>query len=608
MAVTKVTCKVTASTRISSTKPTSALSAAAQSQLAVKSGQAHSFVQFGLPRDLGGSVVLSAKLQLWATGVWGGTRTLTAQRISGPRTYSKMTWKNSVSNILAAGSTARTGGPAGARAHEIDLTDDFQLIASGAKYYGHRILGSEDVARFFYGRTNATQYPRLILEYARETPAPAQVSPDGVVGVAKPTFTWAASSDITKVQAQADVVGGSFAAPSWDSGDLVTNLGNVNTNAAGWSGLADGGSADLRFRQYGSLGWSLWSLPVTVTREDYPVLTTTLPTPGGTSNDPTPQHDWTFAGQTQFQLQIRDASNRVLYDSGVVASDDDSWTPVASSFKVSSKATLTSVLRVWDDVDGRVASPGDPGYVERRWSWTITPTAATTGVTGFSAQVSAERPVVRLSWSRATGAADEFVVYRNGLQVARFDGGEHQVSSTTWRFEDWSVEPNRESVYKVHAVVAGKMSLASSAVSVQFDLNGLVIYEPLSGAWFNVAGPSAGDNLSKGEASVMYRSPFAQAPIKRVMSLGGLGGNVSGFLHPYGDRPVLEQLADVATVRANPTRECRLIWGFENVPVTVSMLSPVLSSDAVRPSMMHKVDFTVDQVDEFDTDVTGAED
>ena len=73
--------------------------------------------------------------------------------------------------------------------------------------------------------------------------------------------------------------------------------------------------------------------------------------------------------------------------------------------------------------------------------------------------VSAERPVVRLSWARATGAADEFIVYRNGVQVARFDGGEFQATSTTWRWEDWSVEPNRESVYKVHAVVAGTPNL-----------------------------------------------------------------------------------------------------------------------------------------------------
>lgn len=606
MASTTVAARLTASTRTLSTKATSALSASSQSQLVLRPSQSYAYLQFGLPRDLAGSQVLSAKLQICGTAAWGGTRTLTAQRISGPVTYSKMTWKNTLTGILEPGSTARTGGPIGTVWHEVDVTADFQLIAQGAAYYGHRLLNSEaGIFRTFYGATHPTAYPRLVLEYAKETPAPAQVSPDGVVGIAKPVFTWAASNDVTAIQAQADVVGGSFTSPSWDSGTVTSTLGHVDTNALGWAGLADTAAADFQFRQLGTLGWSVWSDPVTVTRHVYPTLSTVLPVPNDVSNDPTPQHDWVFPGQAKFQLLIVDAANKTLYDSKVVSGDDDSWTPVPGSFKVSATATLTSVLRVWDDRTDRVASVGDPGYVEARWSWTVAPSADTDPAASFSVAMLAERPAPQLTWTRPDGAPDEWIVYRDGLQVARFDGDEGQVSTTRWSWDDWTAPPNTDVVYYVAAVVSGKMSHPSPAGSVFTELSGVVVYEPTSGAFLNVAGEGAGDNLNMVESSVTYRGPYAQRSIKRVMALGGIEGEVSGFLHEYGDRPVEEQIADAETIRSYPTRTCRLMFGFRNVPVSVSNLSWAVASDATPQFMMHRVSCAVAQIGEFDTDATG---
>ena len=604
MASTTVTCRVSASTRTLSNKASSALSASAQSQLWTRAGTptAYSYVQFGLPRDLSGATVLSAKMRIRGTAAWGGSRTVTAQRTNGPVSYSKMTWKNQPA--LVSGSTARTGGATDSFWYEINVTADFQLIAQGAGYYGHRISCSEAVSRAFYGATSSAYYPRLVLEYARETPAPAQVSPNGTVGLSKPTFTWAAPSDVTKVQAQADVVGGTFTSPSWDSGDVVSKHGNVDTNALGWAGLADRASADFRFRQYGTLGWSAWSHRVTVTRDDYAPLTVLLPVPGGTSNDPTPEHDWTFADQTKFQVVVRDSKRKLLYDSGVVSGDDSQWTPDPSKFKVKATATLTSTLKVWDGNTSRVPSPGDPGYVTRTWSWTVAPSLATAPATALSAATS-DSPAPTLTWFRASGAPDEWIVRRNGDLIARFDGDEGQVSATQWTWDDWTCEPNQEAVYDVFAVVLGKMSVASPASSVTNTLVGLVIYDPLSGAYLNVAGESAGDSLDKVESSVTYRGPFAQGSIKRVLALGGIEGPVSGTLHPQGDRSVDDQLADALTLRSYPTRVLRLMWGFVNVPVVVSNLTWALASDSTPWRMAHRVSFSVAQVDEFETDVTG---
>ena len=605
MASTVVTCKVVASTRTWASRPSSSLSASAQSQLATRPNAAFTYIQFGLPRDLPGSTVTSARLQIRATGNWGGTRTLTAQRIAGPVSYAAMTWNNAPG--VLSGSVARTGGPTGVYWHEIDVTADFQAIAAGGAYYGHRIQNSETtLTRTWVGRTDPTSYPRLVLTYATDTPRPSGVTPNGTVGVSKPVFTWAAPSDITKIQAQADVAGGSFASPTWSSGDIVTNIGHVDTNALGWAGLANGGSADFRFRQFGALGWSAWSSTVSVTRQDFAALTTQLPVSGGTSNDPTPPHAWTFSGQSRFRLWITDADRKTLYDSHVIAGSDQSWTPVLPSMSIPDTATLTSNLEVWDTRTDRVASPGDPGYVRTSWSWTIAPDAATTGVTNFNAVLQANRPAPLLTWTRASGAPDEWIVKRNGRLVARFDGDTGQQTTTTWAYEDWACPPNQQVTYSVIAVVANKMSPASPTKTLTNTLSGVLIYEPTTGAYVNVADEAAGDDLEMGESSVMYQGPYAQGPVKRILALGGISGSVKGFLSDINDRSIAAQLADTALIRSYPTRTCRLIWGYVNVPVVVSNISTGLASSAVPRHMLHRISFTVDQVDEFTTGPAGT--
>ena len=95
------------------------------------------------------------------------------------------------------------------------------------------------------------------------------------------------------------------------------------------------------------MGWSKWSTPITVTRDAYSTLTSVEPAPGGVSNDPTPPHSWTFAGQAKFRLWVYYGS-RVLYDSGEVATDDTEWTPTLNTVGVPDGAALSSRLRVWD--------------------------------------------------------------------------------------------------------------------------------------------------------------------------------------------------------------------------------------------------------------------
>ena len=605
MALTTVTMRPVASTRTSSAKPTTAYSAAAQSQLAMRPGSAYSYLQFALPRDLPGSVVVDARIQLVSTTKLTGTRELVAQLMSGPLSYATMTWKNA--KAVLAGSTPRTGGPTSSPWHEIGVTADFALVADGAKYYGHRLQNSEaGVTRTFFGAKHATYYPRLVLTYARETPAPTGISPRGAVALAKPTFAWATPTDIIKVQARADVAGGNFTAPTWTSPELDSQLGHVATAATSYPGLANGATAAFQFRQLGTLGWSPWSQPVEVTRRDYPALEILLPVPDGSSNDPTPPHAWTLPGQSKFRLTILDATRKVLYTQQV-SGDDQDWTPSLTALKIRNRSTLTSVLDVWDDRTDRTASPGDPGYVTRSWSWTIAPTDDTAGVVGFRAVLQVNRPAPVLTWTRPSGEPDEYILERNGDLVARLDGDQHQTSPTSWAYEDWDCPPNADVTYSLHAVVDGKMSKGTAVSTVFAALDGLAIYDPESGAWFNVAGNTAGDQLGMTESSVTYKGPYAQAGVKRIMALGGIEGPVAGVIAQHGDRTVTKQLEDIAVIRANPTRIYRLVWGLINVPVTVSEISSMLAPEATRDHMQHKIAFTLAQVDEFDTGPTGED-
>ncbi len=611
MPSTTVTCRLTAVTNVKSAAASRSYSSAAQGQFILANTTQYGLLQFGLPRDLGNATVISAVIQMRSTKVLTGSRTTSAQLLAGP-IRSTTTWKNQPG--LLAGSVARAGGirPGNTTWYDTDVTADLQQVAAGAPYFGHRLRISESTARAFYSRTNSSSYPRLVLTYATETPAPVGMQPSGVVSIAAPTFTWLAPKDVTRVQAQAapegtsvSSVDGGFTAPSWTSAELLSSLGQVDTATAGWSGLADAAAALVQVRQYGTLGWSKWSTPARVERDVYAALSVVFPVPGGVTNDPTPPHEWTFPGQAKFQVQILDAADKKLYESGQVAGDDQEWTPTLSTVGIRSGAVLTSVLRVWDDRAGRVASTGDPGYVAASWSWTLNPSADTPPVTNFSAFVQADRPAPILSWGWNGAVPDEFIIERDGVLAQRFDSGDYEVSAGSWRFEDWSCPPNVDVLYSVRAVNGGKMSAAAQVRLVHHRLAGVVIAEPESGAWINIADSSAADGLAKVDTVLMYKGPYAQAPVKRILALGGLEGPLAGILSPIGDRPIEEQVADVETIRSFPTRTCRLVYGLVNVPVLVSGVDPTLASDALFNHLAHRIKMSVAQNGEFDTDATG---
>ncbi|GAB3988891.1 hypothetical protein [Nocardioides marmoraquaticus] len=600
MSVTTLACRTSLFTTVDSAKASKPLSSASQSTFVLRGTAAHALVKFGLPRDLVGAVVVSAIIEWRSSTALTGSRTPTARALTGP--FRSTTTHNNQPGV----GTVRNGTFTGPAQAAVDATADFQAVADGATYHGHRLSNSETTARTWLGPKHPTGYPRLTLTYAREMPAPLDVTPRGVVAIAKPIFSWAAPAGVLKVQAQADVAGGSFTNPTWTSAEIPSTIGQVNTDTAGWAGLAAGGSASLRFRQLGPLGWSPYSQPVTVTRQDLATLTTTAPTAGGTTNDVTPEHQWSFASQSKFQLQLLSAAGEVLYDSGEVSGADQSWTPPAT-LRVSATSTIRSRLRTWDSRTDRTASPGDLGYRQTEWTWTVEPSGSTAAPTALTVATTAGRANLTLSWSRAAGEPDEWAILRDGVIFARFPGAVGR-NGTNWSYEDWTCPPNTTTTYSVVAIVAGKMSAPASATAVKLPLSGVVIVEPISGAWVNIAGAAATGDLEQTETTLTYKGPYAQAPTWRVLALGGIDGPIAGELVPEGDRPVAQQVAAAQKIRSYPTRTCRLLSGMRNIPVRVSRLSvggP--TPEATRRRLAHRISLYVEQNGEFPTPVTGQE-
>lgn len=599
-------------TRTVQDNPSTPYALSAQTKLYVQVGERVVFLRFGVPRDLAGKTVVSAVVEMASNGIWPSpeSRTLTLRRINRPAggAFWPITW-NSQPGVLT-GATGVVGElkPGSSNRYVWDVTADFQDLANGGSYEGFRLTTTDSTARYFYGPDHPSAYPFLTITVAEETPAPTQINPSGTVAVAAPVFVWNAPPDVTHVQGQADVADGDFTTPVWESAEIPTVLGQLDSAAAGWAGLAEAESADLRFRQFGTLGWSEWSDPITLTREGYAPLTPVLPPVGGVTNDPSPEHSWTFAGQTSFQLTITDAAGRVWYNSGRIAGADQEWTPTLRK-GLPDLATMTSRLRVWDDNTDRVASPGDPGYVETSWSWTIEPHAATAPVDDLGASTNSIKnvPAVHLTFTRSLGEPDAWVVVRDGILIARLDPNEDvtETSPTSWEWTDWTCPPNRQVYYQVTPVVAGKAAERGPLAVVELQAEGVWVIDPTTGANFCVADPSAANGLDYTESSLIYVPAFAEEPVKRSLALRGLEGPVSGFItYQHGGPTIEDQVGNAMTIRANPNRIYRLVFGTLNIPVLVTNMSPIVAESALLSRLTHRVSFRVDQAGELPARLT----
>lgn len=573
-----VTREASQGTYVNNDKPTRIFYSTAKQRLYIAQGTHPAYLYTPIPPQILGRTIVNAYVQMVATEVWAGSRTITIRRHENPSptTYSK-THANNEPLPMSASSPVSVTQAGTVRTWRWDVTDEVQAIANGGPFYGWRFTSSDPQPRPFRG-CETTNPPRLVIEYSLVPTEPEDLSPDGgltgVVSVAAPVFTWNGSDDVSAVQVQIDETDGDFTTPLWDSGEVaVTVDGVLNTATEGWTGLLDSERVDWRVRRKVSGHWSDWSEVASFGRKVWGTLT--VSSPGATSTDPTPTTGWSYTGtQTAFQV-IRTGGGRTLDNSGRQGGTETAWLlDVGATEK---RTSIRDYVRVWDDED-RLATPGDPEYLQKYVAWTFDPNGTVPGIDALTVtQDAGGLPAVDIAWSRDV-IPDEWIINRRvdgeTTRVARIDGTEHMDGSGSWSLRDWNCPPNKVVSYRVLPVTSGETASwsASLAVNVRTDVRGMWLIDTINELWVCLGGDAA--DMPLGESAAVYSPPMAQGRTKRHYALLGRDGSARGILdRPAAGKSVEDQISDLRLMRRHPVSEYRLVWGYTSIPVVVRGLT-----------------------------------
>lgn len=569
-------------------------------RLGLDSGEAYAYLYFARPFDLGAKVQLGT-LRMETKGSWGGAApTLTVRRLSSKPVFSRLTWNNKP-GVTGASITASHASTGDRDVWEWDITTLLQNIADGQAWYGLRIETTSTTLRYLRSAQAADGKPMVTVTWAEPPDTPTTLTPSGgVVSIAKPVVTFdytdlsgATSPAAVQVQINATNV---WTAPSFDSGEVVVDLPQLDLAATAYAGIGAGATVYWRVRVKDSSGlWSEWSDGAAMTRTAKGTLTITNPavSPNNYVQEFSPPITWTFSGATQesYRVDIIDpASGDVLHTSGRRNGTDLSYTlPDGKDAVIANGGTYRVDVYVWDTAD-RVATPGDPPHVLAQRTFTVQLDAATTGVTALAAAALTPRPGVTLTWTRAT-APDSFTVLRDDVVVeANIPPGDVLVSGTSYAYTDQLARPNVSSTWKVVANVNSKASLAASVAAISKPL-GLWLLDVERGLELALTSTD-GSTWGLGEDAETFFALGATAGIRVTQGLRGWEGTVTGALFNGFAGKTLQEWVDAAlAMRARPGRTYVLVIGTEAFECSVANLAvPPTGKGGRRP-----VSFDFDQ-------------
>lgn len=190
--------------------------------------------------------VLSAKLRVRNVEVWGGTITLTLNRLAAKFSASRLNWNNKPAVVAGAKTVQKSNAPA-QTTWEFDITTWVQAIADGADWYGLRIDANGTTRKRIYSSqaTSQTLRPQVEITWADEPQAPSDLQPRNgdAVSIQRPTlrfdFTDTIGSTVMRayrVQFKADSTGHSvdtgFTSPTFDTGEVLSSLPQFDTSVA----------------------------------------------------------------------------------------------------------------------------------------------------------------------------------------------------------------------------------------------------------------------------------------------------------------------------------------------------------------------------------------
>lgn len=523
------------------------------------------YVYTNLPANLAGRDVTSAWLDV-TMRPGTGSRTLTVQRhAKTTKTYSALTWTSRAGNLAGSSAVAVTQDSADTE-WIFDVTADLQAISLGDPFYGWRFTTTYAGVWGMSGWGSAAAVT-LYVELDGTPDAPDSLSPDGVTSLAAPVFTWLPVSGLVSAQLQVDEVDGDFSSPLWDSTTTATTIPQLDSDDLGWTGLDEDETVEVRARQTTTGGTSPWSDPVTITRKSLPTLSITSPT--GTTEDPSPTVQWTASAQERFQVFMT-RPGATPYDSLLQPGDDAAWAIPTGKGATAAGQVMTVRVRVWDDES---RSPAE--YAEDTVTTTYTPGSAT--VDTLTAEQDGVNPWVDLEWTDASGPTDEYIVMRDGVHVARFDGLDEESDPVT-TYRDYTCPPNTDVVYNVVPVIEGSAGADGPSAAVRMVVTGEWVVDTDSGLYFTTSGEASA--IAYTEDSVTYNIPGADHAVTRTFGLHGYNGPGGGALDDYDELTVAEQEAAVYEVKAAPEVTYRYIIGDTNIPAYITTIDgPTLDKD-----------------------------
>lgn len=540
------------------------------------SPQVISYLYFNLPFPVGANIA-SARLEITQSQPNTGNRSIDARRVDKAWQNNKVTHNNRPGVTGASSSTSIGSGPRG-RVISIDVTTLMQEVSDGAAWYGLRIYTDGAATMHFFNQKSAEFGPRLFVEYSTAPNTPTGLSPSGgrAVSVGDPVLSWVFSapdaSPMVSFQVQGKLGSPDFFTPDFDTGEVLSSIpqwqvapGTVSPGQAWfWRVRVKNDSGD----------WSEWSDPAEFTRTNKGVLSITSPAGNpGVVADPTPPVGWSFSGnQTRYRVIVtRIADSVVMWDSGEVSGADSSViypdttrTNKVRPIEMDTEYGLT--VRVWDDVD-RIGTSGDPAYVEDSTVFTYEP-GPTAGPSDLVASSVPGDPRVTLSWTRST-TPDEWIIRRDGKQVARVLGPDLIDSGTSYEFVDLTAASG-DHTWTVAAIVNGVTSADNPSASASVSVEGVWLFT-LDGE--HALGMAGGPpRLDAQEVSTVHLPLGAANPVLITQAVFGRRGRFSGLATERLNGASLAKLR--ATWEAVMDREkyprgtvMQLAWTDTSIPV-----------------------------------------
>lgn len=575
----------------------------------------------GLDRLPSTAVVLSATLSCPARGAWDAqlvsVQALGLNSDGSQWRVARATWNYQPGVVGSAVSTSIAALDDGDLV-ELDVTSLAQAIVLGQANYGWRISTDNAATQSsFYGFDSGHESWTLTVEYTLAPESPAQLTPQGVVGIAKPVFQVDDQDDLAQMRVQID--DDMLGTPLYDSGwGSVTGpaLDSARTDLPGgaYSGLADGMVRYWRVAVKTTDGavsdFSEW---VQITRAVKPALTVDTPTGGTTrSSTPTVTAHLTPAGTADTRWRVRvlaATTSEVHWDSGTALQGATLAAKVPQSWRgkkvMAEDVTYRFEVSVLDRPD-RVGSYGDPQWITITESILLDHDASEAVPSGLVvSQPSPGAPDVLLHFTRSA-TPDYF-------EVQRSEGGgdfktlPYQIDPTdalydtlTWEWIDVTAAPNTVNTYRVRAVTSDNSSPWSVTDTLTPEVKGMWVR---SGYGSVVLDGSAFDAIKQLDKRVTYNLPYAYEDVDIIGAVSGYAGDGLEFSIDNRD-PAYQDVDDARAVleliRKHPEQPVQLVWGTVSIPAYLRGLSVAPASDSVSPlrDRKHTVSFGFFQTDD----------